>query len=320
MYYTQSADAWKTFATEIFEKIKDKMSGAITNIALSYAASTSRTEAQQAAKTTTKFTGSGLTTMQYVTGGASATNDETTLTITTGDTSGTMTMKFYDANGNRLTLSKGQRIEIVFHGEFDPTKAAAITGGDEVTGLTVTATAATVTIAATMARAYGNTALTIPAGTTLKITAAELSQINDSTDITWSNTVPAMTDAAPYLWAKITATLSDGSTKEIAKVCYESLSATSGGTSPTATPDITASATVDSTSATTPSVTVTKTGTAEAPSFTFAFSGLKGEKGDKGETGATGATGPAYTLTDTDKSAITAAVLAQMTNAETTAM
>lgn len=36
--------------------------------------------------------------------------------------------------------------------------------------------------------------------------------------------------------------------------------------------------------------------------------------------GATGATGPAYTLTDSDKSAIVSAVLAQMTNAETEAL
>lgn len=58
-----------------------------------------------------------------------------------------------------------------------------------------------------------------------------------------------------------------------------------------ATPDITMSATTDATSSATPSVQVTKTGTAAAPSFALTFSGLKGAKGDTGETGATGQTG-----------------------------
>ena len=39
---------------------------------------------------------------------------------------------------------------------------------------------------------------------------------------------------------------------------------------------------------------------------------LKGDKGDKGDKGETGATGPAYTLTSTDKTAITNQVLAAM--------
>lgn len=56
-----------------------------------------------------------------------------------------------------------------------------------------------------------------------------------------------------------------------------------------ATPNITATATVDA-NVGTPSVNVTKSGTAENPSLAFAFSNIKGAKGD---TGATGQTGPA---------------------------
>lgn len=57
-----------------------------------------------------------------------------------------------------------------------------------------------------------------------------------------------------------------------------------------ATPDIEMQATVDA-NVGTPSVAVEKSGTAENPKFTLAFSNIKGEKGEKGETGATGAPG-----------------------------
>lgn len=59
-----------------------------------------------------------------------------------------------------------------------------------------------------------------------------------------------------------------------------------------ACPDITAAATVDSSTGT-PSVAVVKTGTDEEPTFTFNFHNLKGAQGETGATGAKGETGPA---------------------------
>lgn len=59
------------------------------------------------------------------------------------------------------------------------------------------------------------------------------------------------------------------------------------------TPNISVTASVDANTGT-PSVTVTKTGTAESPNYALAFSNLKGEQGiqgAQGDTGATGATG-----------------------------
>lgn len=57
-----------------------------------------------------------------------------------------------------------------------------------------------------------------------------------------------------------------------------------------ATPAISMTATVDQTTGT-PNVSVSKSGSDEAPSFNLAITGIKGEKGDKGDTGEQGPQG-----------------------------
>jgi hypothetical protein len=87
-----------------------------------------------------------------------------------------------------------------------------------------------------------------------------------------------------------------------------------------AVPTITINATADALSSDTPTVTVTRTGTTDAPIFSMAFSGLKGQQGVQGIQGETGETGngiasiaktstsgkvDTYTITMTDGSTAT---------------
>lgn len=87
-----------------------------------------------------------------------------------------------------------------------------------------------------------------------------------------------------------------------------------------AVPTITVNATADALSSATPTVTVTRTGTTDAPIFSMAFSGLKGQQGVQGIQGETGETGngiasiaktstsgkvDTYTITMTDGSTAT---------------
>jgi len=107
----------------------------------------------------------------------------------------------------------------------------------------------------------------------------------DGTEETFNTSVKGISSIAKTGTAGLvdtyTITYSDGTTS--------TFTVTNGqpGTAPT----ISMSATADGTSKVNPTVTVTKTGTDQAPNFALAFSGLKGTKGDTGATGADGQDG-----------------------------
>ena len=122
--------------------------------------------------------------------------------------------------------------------------------------------------------------------------------------ITMTATADATSSASPT----VTVTKTGSDTNPNYAFAFSGLKGAKGDTGATgstgatgATPNITMSASVDA-NVGTPSVSVTKGGTAENPTFALAFSNIKGAKGDTGNTGATGADGedgvsPAVTVT-----------------------
>ena len=110
-------------------------------------------------------------------------------------------------------------------------------------------------------------------GSTMTLTFADGSQETAATSVKGISSISKTGTSGNV--DTYTITYSDGTTS--------SFTVTNGSS-----PVISATATTDAQSSPTPTVNVTKSGTDAAPSFAFAFSGLKGTKGDTGATGADG--------------------------------
>ena len=131
-------------------------------------------------------------------------------------------------------------------------------------------------------------------GSTMTLTFADGSQETAATSVrgvsSITKTGSSLTDPVVDTY---TITYSDGTTST-----FQITNGAKGDTG--ATPVITVSATADAIASLNPSVTVTKTGTDEAPHFSMAFSGLKGQTGEQGEPGTDGTDGysPVVTITN----------------------
>ena len=125
-------------------------------------------------------------------------------------------------------------------------------------------------------------------GSTMTLTFADGSQETAATSVkgvsSITKTGSSQTDPVVDTY---TITYSDGTTST-----FQITNGAKGDTG--ATPVITVSATADAIASLNPTVEVTKTGTNEAPHFSMAFSGLKGQTGPQGEDGYS----PVVTITN----------------------
>ena len=210
---------------------------------------------------------------------ASVAQTETGATVTVTDETGTTTAEL--KNGKDGVGLPGQD-------GFSP--SASVTQTD--TGATVTVTDKTGTTTANLANGAPG-----PTGKTPYVTAT--ATVNDSQGTPSVEVTKTGTDEAPafnFAFSGLKGETGEGTKGDdgfspIANVQQTDTGATitvtdkSGTTTATVengtdgvTPNVSATATVDNTTGT-PSVQVTKSGTAEAPAFNFAFTGIKGSDG-----------------------------------------